>query len=65
MDILAHALWASAGMTRAPRRWPIALRATAATVALAALPDVPQLLYVALAATGLWLLCSRNRNHGR
>lgn len=44
MDILAHTLWAAAGVVLARRRWPIATGAVAATVTLAALPDVVQLL---------------------
>ena len=44
MDILAHTLWAGAGVALARRRWPIATGTAAATVMLAALPDVVQLL---------------------
>ena len=44
MDILAHTLWAGAGVALARRRWPIATRTAAATLMLAALPDVVQLL---------------------
>jgi LexA-binding, inner membrane-associated putative hydrolase len=44
MDILAHALWASAGVAAANRRWPIARSTAAATVALAVLPDVVHML---------------------
>jgi LexA-binding, inner membrane-associated putative hydrolase len=44
MDILAHALWASAGITAAQRRWPIAPRTAAATVALAVMPDLGHML---------------------
>ncbi len=51
MDILAHALWAGAGTTLASRRWPIAPRIVAATMLLAALPDVFHLLPIA----GWWL----------
>jgi hypothetical protein len=44
MDILAHALWAGAGVAAAHRRWPMAPRAAAATVALAAMPDMGHML---------------------
>jgi hypothetical protein len=44
MDILAHGLWAGVGIAAARRRWPIARRTVAATVALAVLPDLAQLL---------------------
>jgi hypothetical protein len=44
MDILAHALWASAGVAGAHRRWPMALCTAAATVALALLPDLGHML---------------------
>ena len=44
MDILAHALWAGAGVTLARRRWPLKPATVAATVALAALPDVVHLV---------------------
>jgi hypothetical protein len=44
VDILAHALWAGAGMASARRRWAIAPCTVAMTVGLAALPDIPQLL---------------------
>ncbi len=51
MDILAHTLWAGAGIALARRRRPIAVRTVAATLALAALPDVVQLLPI----IGWWL----------
>ena len=51
MDIVAHALWAGAGMTLARRHWPISPRTVAATVGLAALPDVLHLLPI----IGWWL----------
>ena len=44
MDILAHSLWAGIGVAVLRRRRPIAPGTAAATVALAALPDVLQLL---------------------
>ncbi len=44
MDIFAHALWAGAGVGLAHRRWPVKPVVAAATVVLAALPDVPHLL---------------------
>ncbi len=44
MDILAHTLWAGAGTAMMHRRWPIAPRSVALTVALAALPDVIHML---------------------
>ena len=44
MDVLAHALWAGAGMLLARRRWAITPRTAAATVALAVAPDIPHLL---------------------
>ncbi len=44
MDILAHALWASAGIAAAQRRWPIAPRTAVATVALAVMPDLGHML---------------------
>lgn len=44
MDILAHTLWASAGVALAQRHWPIPLRTAVATVALAGLPDVGHML---------------------
>jgi hypothetical protein len=44
MDILAHALWAGAGVTLAQRRWPVSPRTAALTVALAVAPDLPHAL---------------------
>jgi LexA-binding, inner membrane-associated putative hydrolase len=45
MDIVAHGLWAGLGLVAARRRWPsIERRTVAAAVALAALPDLAQLL---------------------
>lgn len=44
MDILAHALWAGAGVVALRRRLPLAPRALVLTVALAVLPDIPHLL---------------------
>lgn len=44
MDTFAHVLWVGAGLTLARRRWPITKRTMAATVALAALPDILHLL---------------------
>jgi hypothetical protein len=52
LDILAHTLWAGAGLVLARRRWPIAPRTVALTMALAALPDIPHLLPV----IGWWLV---------
>ena len=45
MDILAHALWAGAGTAYAARRIPISRPVAAATVALAVLPDIVQILW--------------------
>lgn len=44
MDIVAHALWAGAGLLLAHRRWAVTPRTAAATVALAVVPDIPHLL---------------------
>ena len=44
MDILAHALWAGAGVALLHRRRPMTARIAAWTVGLAALPDIPHLL---------------------
>ena len=55
MDIFAHALWAGAALGLAHRRWPIKPAAAAATVVLAALPDVahtPPVLMWSLSADG-------------
>ncbi|WP_210732016.1 hypothetical protein [Hydrogenophaga sp. PAMC20947] len=54
MDILAHTLWASAGVALLSRRVPIKPGAAAATIALAALPDVFQMLPV----LGWWIFSS-------
>ena len=51
MDIVAHTLWAGAGLVLARRRWPIPPRTVVLTLALAALPDIPHLLPV----IGWWL----------
>lgn len=52
MDIVAHTLWAGAGVALATRRWPIARRTAFMTMLLAALPDVFHLLPI----IGWWLL---------
>ena len=44
MDILAHTLWVGVGVALARRRRSIAAGTVAATLALAALPDVAQML---------------------
>lgn len=44
MDIVAHTLWAGAGMAVLHRQRPIAPRTVAATLGLAAVPDVLHLL---------------------
>ena len=44
MDIVAHGLWAGLGVAAVRRRWPVSRRAAVATVALAMLPDLAQLL---------------------
>jgi LexA-binding, inner membrane-associated putative hydrolase len=44
MDILAHTLWAAAGVLAVRRHHHIAPRAAAATVALAAMPDLGHML---------------------
>ena len=54
MDILAHALWAGAGVALARRRWAITPRAALATGLLATLPDLIHLLPI----TGWWVLGS-------
>ena len=46
MDILAHSLWAGAGVALLHRRLPVSPRVAGATVTLAALPDVFQTLPV-------------------
>jgi hypothetical protein len=47
MDIVAHTLWAAAGVTALHRRQPLSRLTVIATLVLAALPDVLQLLPVA------------------
>ena len=47
MDIVAHTLWAGAGLALARRRWPQPPRTAALTIGLAALPDVLHLLPIA------------------
>ena len=47
MDILAHALWAGAGVGLARQRWAIPPKTLAATVILAVSPDLFHLLPVA------------------
>lgn len=47
MDIVAHTLWAAAGAAVIHRRRPLAPGAVIATLVLAALPDVVQLLPLA------------------
>jgi hypothetical protein len=47
MDILAHALWAGIGTTLAARRFRLTRRTVVATIALAVVPDVVQLLPIA------------------
>ena len=57
MDILAHALWAGAGVTLARRRWPQTSATVAATVVLAVLPDVLHMLPIVawwLGGDGTW-----------
>jgi hypothetical protein len=44
VDILAHSLWAGAGLALARHRWPAQARTVALTMTLAALPDVFHLL---------------------
>lgn len=44
MDIVAHGLWVAVGLVAASRRWRIPRRTAIATVTLAVLPDVVQLL---------------------
>jgi hypothetical protein len=44
MDILAHALWAGAGVALARRRWSLPTRTAALIVGLAVAPDGPHLL---------------------
>lgn len=57
MDILAHTLWAGAGMALWSRQRPIARATIAATMGLAALPDILHLLPItawALFGDGTW-----------
>jgi hypothetical protein len=54
MDILAHTLWAGAGVTLLRRRVQVAPRTAALTVGLAALPDLLHLLPI----VGGWLVGS-------
>ena len=51
MDILAHALWVSAGAALARCRWVVPTRTLISTMVLAALPDVFHLLPIA----GWWV----------
>src|SRR5512139_1458173 len=44
MDIVAHALWAGIGLALARRRRPITTRTVVATLVLAVVPDLAQLL---------------------
>jgi len=46
MDILAHTLWAGAGVVLLHRRRPVIARTAALTLGLAALPDIAQMLPV-------------------
>jgi hypothetical protein len=46
MDILAHALWAGAGVALARRRWAITPRTAVLTVTLAVAPDIPHLMAI-------------------
>ena len=52
MDIVAHGLWAGVGVAAVARRWPVSRRAALATVALAMVPDLAQLL--PLLGAALW-----------
>lgn len=51
MDIVAHTLWAGAGMTALGHRSPLAPRSVGMAMALAALPDLLHLLPI----VGWWL----------
>ena len=51
MDLVAHTLWAAAGAAAIHRSRPLSRRTFAATLVLAALPDVLHLLPIA----GWWL----------
>ncbi len=44
MDVIAHALWAGAGVMLAQRHWSITRRTAVVTVALAVVPDIPHML---------------------
>ena len=44
MDIVAHGLWAGIGVAVAAQRWEISPGTAVATVAMAVLPDLAQLL---------------------
>ncbi|MDH4062700.1 MAG: hypothetical protein OEU94_17970 [Aquincola sp.] len=44
MDVVAHGLWAGIGIAAVRRHWPVSRRAAIATVALAVVPDLAQLL---------------------
>jgi hypothetical protein len=44
VDVLAHGLWAGAGVLLARRRWEVSSRTAALVVALAVAPDLPQLV---------------------
>ena len=44
MDIVAHTLWAGLGVAALRRHWPLPPRTVAATLAMAAVPDVLHLL---------------------
>jgi len=62
MDIVAHTLWAAAGITVLHRRRPLPGRTVFATLVLAALPDVLHLLPIAfwwLFADGSFAALSR------
>ena len=48
MDIVAHTLWAAAGVTLLHRRQALSRRTAVATLGLAALPDVLHLVPIAL-----------------
>lgn len=57
MDIVAHSLWAGVGIVVAARRWPVSANQARTTVALAALPDIGQLIPIAmwaLVGDGTW-----------
>lgn len=47
MDIVAHTLWAGAGLALARRHWALPPRTVAITMGLAALPDLLHLLPIA------------------